>query len=137
MNIYAHSENESWVVNRGGDVVEKKAQSGAASLNSWERLIYCLWVTDYMMRNAGDFANAEVMYPEFQSDARRFARELSLPVTCEAFSLPRKKLQREYFERFQAICNELKNAEPGASPNSGPAEPLGNSGVRGGPPSVS
>lgn len=28
-------------------------------------------------------------------------------------------------------------AEPGASPNGGPAEPLGNSGVKGGPPSVS
>ncbi len=28
-------------------------------------------------------------------------------------------------------------AEPGASPNGGPAEPLGNSGVGGGPPSVS
>jgi hypothetical protein len=28
-------------------------------------------------------------------------------------------------------------AEPGASPNGGPAEPLGNSGAGGGPPSVS
>ncbi len=29
------------------------------------------------------------------------------------------------------------HAEPDASPNGGPAEPLGNSGVGGGPPSVS
>jgi hypothetical protein len=30
-----------------------------------------------------------------------------------------------------------RGAEPGAPPNGGPAEPLGNSGVGGGPPSVS
>ena len=79
MSIYAHSENESWVVNRGGDVVDKKAHSGVASLNSWERLVYCLWVTDYMMRNAGDFANATLMYPDFQSDAKGFAKEQPYP----------------------------------------------------------
>lgn len=32
---------------------------------------------------------------------------------------------------------QRSNAEPGAAPNGGPAEPLGNSGVGGGPPSVS
>ena len=104
--MYAHSENESWVIHRGGDIVEKKARGGVASLNTWERLLYCLWVTDYMMRNAGDFANAAVMYPEFQSDANRFAQRLSLPVTCEAFSLSRKQLQRQYLDRFEAVYEE-------------------------------
>lgn len=118
-------------------MVEKKARTGVVSLNTWERLVYCLWVTDYMMRNAGDFANAGVMYPDFRSDAKRFAKELSLPVACEAFSLSQKHLKREYFQRFEAICNELKNAEPGALPNVGPAQPLGDSGVSGGQPSVS
>jgi hypothetical protein len=32
---------------------------------------------------------------------------------------------------------DCRKTEPGASPNGGPAEPLGNSGVGGGPPSVS
>src|SRR5688572_2494978 len=112
VTMNAHSENESWVVNRGGAVVEKKAQGGVACLSVWERLLYCLWVTDYMMRNAGDFLNAQVMYPDFQSDAKRCAQVLSLPATLEAFSLSTKRLQREYFERFEAVCNELKNAEP-------------------------
>lgn len=87
---YAYSKNERWIVNRGGDVVTKKAQIGAASLNIWERLVYCLWVTDYMMRNAGDFANAVAMYPDFQTDAKRFAKQLCLPAACEAFSLSQK-----------------------------------------------
>jgi hypothetical protein len=47
--------------------------------------------------------------------------------------------------RFGGACPECgtlvvdpaENAEPGASPNGGPAERLGNPGVGGGPPSVS
>ena len=109
-------------------MIEKKAKSGLESLNSWERLVYCLYITDYMMRNAGDFANAADMYPDFQRDGKRFAKELSLPVTSEAFSLSERKLQREYFDRFEAICDELKKAEPGASRNDSPAISLGNSG---------
>ena len=58
-SMSAVTENESWVVDRGALVIEKKAQSGADSLNEWERLVYCLWLADYMMRNAGDFANVQ------------------------------------------------------------------------------
>jgi hypothetical protein len=133
----AVSENESWVVERGAVVIEKKAQSSVASLSAWEQLVYCLWVADYMMRNAGDFANAVDMNPDFQSYAKLFAEQLSLPATCDAFSFSQGKLQREYFERFEAICNEIRSAEPGAAPNGGPATRPGNSGVTEGLPSVS
>lgn len=129
----AVTENESWVVDRGALVIQKKAQSGADSLNEWERLVYCLWLADYMMRNAGDFANAADMCPGFQKDAKRLAERLSLPLTSEAFGLSRRKLQREYFERFESMCNEIRSAEPGASPNGGPAERLGNSSATGRP----
>ena len=108
------SENESWVVDCGSIVIGKKVQSGEASLSNWERLVYCLWVADYMMRNAGDFANAVDMYPDFQTDAKRLAEELSLHVTGEAFSLSQPMLQREYFDRFEEICNEIRSAKPDA-----------------------
>jgi hypothetical protein len=108
----AHSENESWVVERGGQVVERKVQVGVTGLSDWERLLYCLWVADYMMRNAGDFANAVDMYPTFQSDAAQFARRLGLTATCEAFSLSQRKLRKEYFDRFEQICDEIKSIDP-------------------------
>jgi len=107
MTMSAPSENESWVVERGGDVVEKMDGAGVGSLSTWERLLYCIWVADYMMRNAGDFANAAVMYPDFQSDAKLFARELSLPVICETFSLSQQQLQQEYFERFEVAHSSV------------------------------
>jgi hypothetical protein len=66
---------------------------------------------------------------DFQKDGKRPAKDLSLSATSEAFFLSERKLQREYFDRFEAICNELKKAEPGAASNGGPAGPFGNSGV--------
>jgi hypothetical protein len=41
------------------------------------------------------------------------------------------------WEKVQKIAAGLSIAEPGASPNGGPAKPLGNPRVSGGPPSVS
>ena len=49
----------------------------------------------------------------------------------------------EVFARLETIMRECRSqvegssAQHGASPNGGPAEPLGNSRARGGPPSVS
>lgn len=106
----AHSENESWVVHRGAEVIDKKARLGESNLNTWERLVYCLWATDYMMRNAGTLANARDLYPSFQKDGARFAKELKLPATSETFSLSRRMLEEEYFDRFEGICNEIKSA---------------------------
>jgi hypothetical protein len=108
----AEFDNESWVIRRGGQIIEKKAKVGSAGLSDWERLVYILWVADYMMRNAGDFANAVDMYPNFQADAAELARQLGLAATCEAFSLSEQKLQEEYFDRFEEICEELKRVEP-------------------------
>jgi hypothetical protein len=108
----AVSENESWIVERGALVIEKMVRAGETALSVWEQLVHCLWVADYMMRNAGDFANSVDLMPNFQTDAKRFALELMLPVTCEAFSLSSLDLEREYFDRFEAVCNEIRMAEP-------------------------
>jgi hypothetical protein len=44
------------------------------------------------------------------------------------------RLPTEWFLDWR---RQLSSTEPGAAPNGGPAEPLGNSGVGAGPPSVS
>jgi hypothetical protein len=108
--VSAPSANENWIVERGGDIVQKRAQEGEAALTRWERLVYCLWAADYMMRNAGDFANAVDLYREFQSDAKHLAQALGLRTTCEAFSLSRTELEQQYFERFEAVCDEIQAA---------------------------
>ena len=111
-SMNAHTGNQSWVVDRGGQVIQKKAQSGVTSLNDWERLVYCLWVADYGMRNAGDLETAKDIYADFQSIAQQAAKKLSLPLTHESFSMAQHTLEEKYFDRFDAICNEIKSAEP-------------------------
>jgi hypothetical protein len=107
--VAAYSDNEGWIVEAGDDVIAKKAREGAAALSPWEQLVYCLWVADYMMRNAGNFSNAEAMYPAFDTEAARLAEHLGLRTTHQAFSLARSALQEEYFDRFEAICDEIRH----------------------------
>jgi hypothetical protein len=102
------SGNETWIIDAGDAVTEKKASSGVSSLTTRERLIYCLWVADYGMRNAGDMATARDLYADFQHEGARLAEELSLPFTHESFSLAADALENQYFQRFDRICNELK-----------------------------
>ena len=73
-------------------------------------LVYCLWVADYGMRNAGDLSQTHFLYPTWQQDATRMAAELSLEFTRESFALPKAALQQQYFERFERICTEIRQA---------------------------
>jgi hypothetical protein len=106
------TENETWLIDTGDLVIKKKAHMGKESLLLWEVLVYCLWVADYGMRNAGDLDTAGDVSSEFHTDAKRIATELSLPLTTEAFSLSKEALETEYFERFELICDEIKRAKP-------------------------
>ena len=106
----APSENEDWIIDAGDEIITKKASVGMAALSAMERLVYCLWVADYGMRNAGDLATAHDLYPGFQREAADLAQELSLPFTSESFSLPAAAFQQQYFQRFDRICHELQHA---------------------------
>ena len=108
----APSDNENWIVARGGDVVEKQVKEGPARLTTWERLVYCLWAADYMMGNGGDLANMVDMYPRLLSDGQTFAAKLGLPASAELFGLSQLDFEREYYERLEAVCDEIRKAEP-------------------------
>lgn len=104
------SDNETWIIDAGDAVIQKKATSGIEALSPSEHLIYCLWVADYGMRNAGDLVTAADLYPSFQTEAVRLANRLHLPFTQETFSLPAQSLQQQFFDRFDRICSEVQNA---------------------------
>lgn len=111
------TENETWVIDTGDKVIRNKARVGIECITPWERLVYCLWVADYGMRNAGDLDTAADWYADFQTDAVRLAAELSLRQTQEAFSLPSRDLERQYFDRFESICDEIRASETRATGN--------------------
>ncbi len=103
-------DNESWILDAGDAVIARKAVIGTTELSSVERLVYCLWVVDYGMRNAGDLDTARDLYPDFQREAVDLASDLGLKFTQDSFALPSDTLQAEYFERFDRICDEIKGA---------------------------
>ncbi|MCE9563503.1 MAG: hypothetical protein K8U57_15795 [Planctomycetes bacterium] len=111
-NMPIPSDNETWVIETGDVIIQKKARDGLESLTPWEHLVYCLWVADYGMRNAGDLDSAADVYAKYHSEGRRLSITLSLQLTNAAFKLSKAKLEQEYFERFKAMCDELRGAEP-------------------------
>jgi hypothetical protein len=106
----ALSANETWIIDAGDAVIQKKAQEGIGNLTPLERLIYCVWVADYGMRNAGDLDTARDLHADFQTEAARLANDLLLKATRDAFELSTEDLSRQYFERFDDICHELRYA---------------------------
>ena len=99
-------DNEIWVIEAGDALITKKAEG--SSLSAVERLVYCLWVADYGMRNAGNLDTARDLYHDFQPEAAEMAGQLGLLFTHQSFELPAEDLQAEYFDRFDWICVEIQ-----------------------------
>lgn len=106
----ADDDDETWLLDAGGRIIEKKVAKGHSSLSALERLTYCLWLADYGMRNAGDLSPATELHPNFLRDGRSAAQELGLLRSAAAFSLPAGDLERRYFELFDGIAAEIRNA---------------------------
>jgi hypothetical protein len=102
------NELETWIVEVGGDVVEKEAAHGWAALTSLEKLINCVWVADYGMRNAGDLRTAADVYSPFQEEAASLALDLGMPRTHAAFALPTTDLEGRYFDLLSGIVDEIE-----------------------------
>ncbi len=101
-------DNESWLLNRGGRVIEKMATENYSSLPPLDRLIYCLWAADYGMRNAGDLETAADLHPACLDDGKSAAQELNLPRSAAAFSLSPDELERAYFRLFDEVVSEIR-----------------------------
>ena len=105
-------DNETWLIEAGDDVIQKKAAQGVENLSAVEKLIYCFWVADYGMRNAGDLETARDWYSDFQAEGAALSKKLKLEQAHSAFSLSTATLEMEYFDRFEAICDDIRQAAP-------------------------
>jgi hypothetical protein len=105
------NDNEDWIVEAGDAVVQRRVDLGTENAKSLDLLIYCLWVADYGMRNAGDLDTAEDLYAPFHDEGLRISKELGLKETHSLFSLSRKDLEQQYFQRFDNVCNEIRSAQ--------------------------
>lgn len=103
-------DNETWLLDEGDRVIERRAADGHSSPTARDSLIYCLWVADYGMRNAGDLEAAADVHPAFIADGLAAAQALSLPLATDAFSLPIAHFEERYFDLFDSLVTELRQA---------------------------
>ena len=104
------TENETWLIEIGDEIIKRRAADGKESVPDVDNLIFCLWVADYGMRNAGDLAGASQVDADFHTDGARLSKSLELPATQHLFGLNSTKFHAEYFDRFESVCDELKSA---------------------------
>ena len=103
------TDNENWLIDIGDSIINKKAQIGFNSLTDHERLIYCLWVMDYSMRNAGDLKTAPDVYANYKDTGLAMAKKLLLNKAAEAFSMDTSNIEKLYFNIFESLCTEIRN----------------------------
>ncbi|WP_034161456.1 hypothetical protein [Sphingomonas sp. ERG5] len=101
-------DNQTWLIDAGHDIIEKKRAHGVDALVPRDRLIHGFRVADYSMRNAGDLATARDLDPRYLADARAAAMVLGLPRAIAAFGLSEGELERRFFDLFDGICDELR-----------------------------
>jgi hypothetical protein len=117
-------DHETWLIEEGDEIIQKKASQGAISLSPWERLVYCFWVADYGMKNAGDLATSFDLYSDFLSEGRSCAEALEFVRTKELFSLSPELFAKEYRDRFDSVCAEIRKIGPIAKRSSWKTSPL-------------
>ena len=102
-------DNESWVIEVGDDVINKKAAFGYANLADLEKAIYCLWVIDYSIRNSGTLMEIELFPPALEELAFIANAEeliqisfwLKNPINEVAFC-------EQYYGQFDIVCGALR-----------------------------
>ncbi|MBR2172594.1 hypothetical protein [Sphingopyxis sp.] len=106
------ADNETWLLEAGHRVLEEDPTDERDSADIVKHLIWCLWVADYGMRNAGDLETARDLNASFKQQGYQSARTLNLPRTTEAFALSDEEFERDYFALFDAICAEIRPLSP-------------------------
>jgi len=105
---------ESWLIDEAESVIRRKASVSLACMSPWERALYCLWVADYSVRNAGDLQAAYDLEADFKSAGLQAALALRLPAVSALFSLDDREFLRRYLATFDSICRELAHSRPAA-----------------------
>lgn len=105
------SKNQIWLSECGTKVIRKKFGDGLDRLNEWERLVYNVWYTDFMLKTVGWIDESRCAHPRFRNEAKSIASKLKLTVTADTYQLSITDLNREFGERVEAVCEELRAAK--------------------------
>ena len=109
---------ETWLLEAGDKIIEANTAPGSKTLSAKDNAIYCMWVLDYAVRNAGSLDPIEDLYPRTLHELTAFARTNRLPLMSQWLTtvLDEEKFCDDYLDHFDAVCGELKQfCEPAAT----------------------
>ncbi|TAA42571.1 hypothetical protein [Corallincola spongiicola] len=102
-------DNETWLIEFGDDVIEKKAELGIEALTDYEKVVYCFWVIDYSIRNSGTLDAIEDIYPEAISEFEALAGKNHW---LSKFNIKEVSSSEEaYYRNFEVFCSELRSVQ--------------------------
>jgi hypothetical protein len=101
---------ETWLIDVGGGVIDKKSSQGGEALTSIETAIYDLWLIDYAVRNSGSFGPLEDMQSNAIDSLHAFSIANDLPTLASWLSQANDeaKFCETYHHHFAGACLELK-----------------------------
>lgn len=106
---------ETWIIEFGGDIIQKEHDSGALSLSPAENAVYDLWAVDYAVRNAGDMEALDDIRPTAATDLAEFLNSIqqqNLAAYMKQLAGAGEDCD-SYYERFSELCQALQSAFPG------------------------
>lgn len=103
-------ELETWLLDVGDTIIDKKAKSSYESLRPIEQAIYCMWVVDYAVRNSGTFGPIEDIHPASLVELAEFSTRNNLVHLSAliADSDDEEFFCESYYQRFDEACGDLK-----------------------------
>ena len=106
MNI----DNETWLIEEGKRIVEKKSHEGFESLSSLEKAIYDFWVIDYAVRNSGTLEPIRELSENSISRLKEFAENNSCNYLYSMLKLAKdeKTFCNTYYQNFNNACKDLR-----------------------------
>ncbi|MCA0895125.1 hypothetical protein [Microbulbifer agarilyticus] len=102
-------DNETWLIELGDDVIEKKAEIGIEALTDYEKAVYCLWVIDYSIRNSGTLDALEDIYPKAISDLESLIGKNNWLSKFRVKEI--SSSQEAYYNNFEELCSELRSIQ--------------------------
>jgi hypothetical protein len=103
---------ETWLIDAGDEVIQKRVTMGVEVLSPVERAIYALWVVDYAVRNSGTLIPMSEMYPTALVELRAFATLGDLPALklLAGSAADNTAFCDGYYRHFDAAIQELRLA---------------------------
>lgn len=101
---------ETWLLEAGDEIIEKRTEQGEASLSPPEHAIYCMWALDYAVRNAGSLDALEDVHETAIEDLAAFARTQKIGVLSALLDMAadEEAFIDAYYVQFDAACTELR-----------------------------